>query len=219
MTKIINRGCNHCGGDLEYEEGDYKTSRWKCIQCDRTGEVSIDDSVEEIVTAIATVAAIVKPEKRVATRPKKGGHNSKYYNRYMEEILSDRLSIGHLAMLNKWGISTTNWSHIKPRWISAGIDIPDMRSKANMVRWVPERAYRRLAMPNQVQVHTQQETWEDQTSKQMVSGMVLSETEQAPDEKLPKVIIAWLLRRLNSSDAAELMLWLATGRVPKDGEQ
>ena len=134
MTKIINRGCNHCGGDLEYEEGDYKTSRWKCIQCDRTGEVSIDDSVEEIVTAIATVAAIVKPEKRVATRPKKGGHNSKYYNRYMEEILSDRLSIGHLAMLNKWGISTTNWSHIKPRWISAGIDIPDMRSKANMAK-------------------------------------------------------------------------------------
>lgn len=34
-------------------------------------------------------------------------------------------------------------------------------------------------------------------------------------ERIPKELIAWLLRRLNIRDSADLMLWISVGKLPE----
>lgn len=50
-----------------------------------------------------------------------------YFDQHRDEILADRLSIGHGKTLTKWNISLAIWMELKPRWVKEGVVIEDLR--------------------------------------------------------------------------------------------
>ena len=78
--------------------------------------VSTDESTEEV---------------RFVIQEEKPPKESKYLDENREEILADRVSIGHGKALEKWNISTNVWVYTARRWKMAGYDIPDLRNRDN----------------------------------------------------------------------------------------
>lgn len=115
-TRVSVRGairkCERCGGSLVYDLAD---DCLKCIMCCRpSSQGHVQASTSEVTLPRLDV------QRKAYT----------YFNEHCDEILADRLTLGHKLALDKWGISSGVWLTLKPRWIRKGVVIRDLRGSA-----------------------------------------------------------------------------------------
>lgn len=67
---------------------------------------------------------LLEPVVEEKPTPAKG---ETYFDQHRDEILADRLSIGHGCTLSKWKISLVTWVELKSRWVNKGVVVANLQ--------------------------------------------------------------------------------------------
>ncbi len=120
MPKVINRGCEHCGGDLFDVTDDYDNTTLECYQCGRPSRFT-REAFGQTAVAVAEKRPAIEHHKP-ATEPKRMGRPSKY-DEYMDAILFDYGHMNPADLAKKWGMPRSYIYHLKKLWKARGIVI------------------------------------------------------------------------------------------------
>ncbi len=94
---------------------------------------------EEVLIPPAVITPSDKPERKEPTPRDKYWEDRRaleaakkeerltYFNQHRDEILADRLRIGHGRTMIKWRIGAITWAELKRKWVEQGIRVPDLR--------------------------------------------------------------------------------------------
>lgn len=119
--------CYHCGGTL-FKELDEDTNKYvdKCLACGRVQEKHAPPPpVISPTPATPRYAGRVKGAHDKAKRATP--ERSAYLNAHRDEILKDRVLLGHGKAMRKWDIPRSRWQYIAFRWRGKGVEIQDLR--------------------------------------------------------------------------------------------
>ena len=117
MPKVINRGCEHCGGDLFDDEDGLR-----CFQCHRVSRFT-----REAFQAVPEGMCKVKVRVPVIPKPpakRNGVGRPSRYNKDVVAILFDYRNMSAADLERKWGMQRAYFYYLKKRWKARGIIIP-----------------------------------------------------------------------------------------------
>jgi len=87
-------------------------------------------SVSKVPVAVVSIEAepvkpvIIKKERVIMSNEQAKG---RYNEEHREEILTDRVAMGHQKAMEKHGIRPAVWSNLKKKWRTQGFDVPDLK--------------------------------------------------------------------------------------------
>ncbi len=152
--------CVYCDGALLYDRED---KCLKCLMCGRLHEAK-------------PAAEQVKKAKPLLQAKRHHG-----FDQHCDEILADRLAIGHGRTLVKWHIPMKMWVELKAWWVNEGTIVEDLRRSSR--RLTSEEAIARVKAEKK-HTPTVQEDWPTETKEvDVVKETASSKEPTTPKEK------------------------------------